>query len=527
MTESEAACEESTPAESAMEPNRTTRRDILRDGFRVGVTAGISAWAAGCTRLVQRATAPSWPTDLALPDKAQPIARLLDRAGFGAAPGEVARVAKIGIAAYLDEQLAPDEQPSLEGEDWRLRARLHGLEVLRGDAMELRDLQEREVLRQLQAASILRAAYSRRQLRERMVDFWSNHFNIYARKGLGAYLITGDDITVVRAHALGKFSDLLRASAHSPAMLSFLDNGENRRGVPNENYARELMELHTLGVDGGYTQKDVQEVARCLTGWTIENRFLRRRGTFRFDPERHDDGGKIVLGHRIPAGGGESDGDKVLSILAAHPSTARFLARKLCRYFWGSEDEKWTLRWAQIFTQSGGDIRAMLRPLLASAELISAPPIVKRPFDFVVSSLRATGSDTDGGQALQEHLAKMGQPLWGWPMPDGYPDRTAAWTGSLLARWNFAAALSSNGIAGTSVDFAPFFAAAKIPSNPKEASAKLDVLIAAILGVEGHSPSVQSLRRTILKQAQTSSTTSLDSGAMAALLLCSPPFQWR
>jgi len=524
MMESESASQPEAPTENAMIQNGTsTRRDILR----VSAAASLSVWAAGCTRIVQRATAPSWPADLSLPEQPQPIARLLDRAGFGAAPGEVARVAKIGTAAYLDEQLAPDEQPSLEGEEWRLRARLHGLEVLRGDAMELRDLQEREVLRQLQAASLLRAVYSRRQLRERMVDFWSNHFNIYARKGRGAYLVTGDDITVVRAHALGKFSDLLRASAHSPAMLSFLDNSENRRGVPNENYARELMELHTLGIDGGYSQKDVQEVARCLTGWTIENRFLHRRGTFRFDGERHDDGEKIVLGHRIARGGGQSDGDKVLSILAAHPSTARFLARKLCRYFWGNEDEKWTLRLAQIFTHSGGDIRAMLRPLLASEELISAPPIVKRPFDFLVSSLRATGADSDGGQGLQEHLAKMGQPLWGWPMPDGYPDRTAAWTGSLLARWNFAGALCGNGIAGTAVDFAPFFAVAKIPSTAKDTSAKLDVLIAAILGIEAHSSPIQSLRRTILEPAQKSSQTSLDDGAMAALLLSSPPFQWR
>jgi uncharacterized protein (DUF1800 family) len=296
-------------------------------------------------------------------------------------------------------------------------------------------------------------------------------------------------------------------------MLSYLDNPSNRHGVANENYARELMELHTLGVHGGYTQNDVQEVARCLTGWTVEDRFLHRRGTFRFDRERHDDGPKMVLGVSIPAGGGAADGDRVLEILATHPSTARFIAGKLVRYFHGESapSESVIASVAEVYKTTGGSIPAMLRALLAgkgphgiSPTLLSATPLLKRPFDYVVSALRVTGAETDGGSALQKHLAGMGQPLFQWPMPDGYPDNTAAWTGSLLARWNFAAALMSGDIPGTSADKMPFRNAelieAVLPGLDGETRARLGHCLRPF----HHQPD-QSL----------------------ALLLASPAFQWR
>ncbi|MES2459934.1 MAG: DUF1800 domain-containing protein, partial [Armatimonadota bacterium] len=393
-----------------------------------------------------------------------------------------------------------------------LTIRLRGLDVVNLSAYDLRDLPDTAVLAQMQQASLLRAVYSRFPLRERMVDFWTNHFNIYARKGFGASFKAVDDLAVIRKEALTTFPALLKATAHSPAMLAYLDNPSNRRGVANENYARELMELHTLGVDGGYTQKDVQEVARCLTGWTIEDRFLHRRGSFRFDRERHDEGTKTVMGVAVPANGGAADGDRVLEILAHHPSTARFIAGKLVRYFHGDNtDSKTTERVAAVYLSTGGSIPSMLRVLLSgdgpygiSPTLLSAPPLLKRPFDFLVSSLRITGADTDGGVALQKHLNSMGQPLFQWPMPDGYPDSTAAWTGSLLARWNFAAALMDSKIPGTTA----------APTTLQKA--ELIQLILPGLDKADHAKIEQCLKPLQDKAPQS-----------AALLLASPAFQWR
>jgi uncharacterized protein (DUF1800 family) len=284
------------------------------------------------------------------------------------------------------------------------------------------------------------------------------------------------------------------------------------------------MELHTLGVHGGYTQKDVQEVARCLTGWTVEQRFLRRRGAFRFDASRHDDGPKTVLGVKIPAGGGERDGERVLEILAAHPSTARFLARKLCRYFLGAEGTPWEAKLAAIYTKTGGDIRAMLRPLLLSEELLAAPPILKRPFDFMVSALRALSADTDGGKPLQEHLSRMGQPLYQWPMPDGYPDRTASWTGSLLARWNFALALSAGEVSGTRVPLAELVKAYGDGTDPGAA------MLALTLCRRPDDPEVHALRAALKAAPPVPADPDKPDathGTAAALSLASPAFQWR
>ena len=437
---------------------------------------------------------PHGPTDPAL--------RLLNRAAFGPAPGDVAEVTRQGADAWVETQLAVPTDDS--DETLGLRLRLHGIEVLKASPYDLRDLPENEVLRQLQQAAILRAVYSKWQLRERMVDFWGDHFNIYARKRYGTYLKGSDDLHVVRSHALGSFPDMLRASARSPAMMGYLDNQQNRVGVANENYAREIMELHTLGVGGGYTQKDVQEVARCLTGWTVEERFLHRRGTFRFDPAAHDDGPKTVLGQTFSAGGGEGDGERVLSLLAHHPSTARFIAGKLVRHFVGHDDAL-TAQVAAMYTQTGGDIAALMRVILRAPALHTAPPLIKRPFDFMASALRATNADTDGGAGVQTHLAAMGQPLYQWPMPDGYPDKTASWTGSLLHRWNFAVALAGNGIKGTSVSLPP-------GTDPA-------ALASALLARPVGDASLRSL-----DDAMSGLTVSSE---VAALALASPIFQWR
>lgn len=497
---------------------RVGRRDVLRGGALVGAGALLS----GCSQIVRRYTAPAAPASVALPKgEIEPIARLLHRTSFGPTPGEIARVQTLGIEKYVDEQLSPNEE---EGQ--LLSLRLRGIEALRGNAMDLQNFKEREVLQQLQQAAILRAVYSRHQLRERMVDFWSNHFNIYAHEGHRTFYKPADEFGVVRAHALGKFPELLNASAHSPAMLFYLNNDANKSGVPNENYARELMELHTLGVHGGYTQKDVLEVARCFTGWTVEGRFLRHRGTFYFDASRHDNGAKTVLGMRIAPGGGEKDAQQVLALLSKHPQTAQFIGGKISRYFLGDDADKWTGKLAKIYQQTEGDIPSMLRPLLLSNELRDSPPILKRPFDYLISSLRSLNADTDGGPGVQEHLRRMGQPLYQWPMPDGYPDRTAAWTGSLLARWNFALALCSGGVNGTSLDLPKLLQSA--PENRKEKALREIVLAQRF---EENAPQFQraldemKTARTYLQPAAAADEAALRENA--ALLLASPEFQWR
>ena len=510
-----------------------------REWLRIGALASTGALLSGCSKVTQRYTAPKLPKSVALPSgDVEPITRLINRVAFGPTPGEVERVAALGAARYVEEQLSAGQvnasnggaaQAVLKldtGEEMNLALRLRAIDALQTNAMDLQNLKEHEVLGQLQQAAILRAVYSRHQLRERMVDFWSNHFNIYAHEGHRTFYKPADEAQVIRRHALGTFPALLKASAHSPAMLFYLDNQANRRGVPNENYARELMELHTLGVHGGYTQKDVQEVARCLTGWTVEDRFLHRRGTFRFDASRHDNGAKTVLGVRIAAGGGEKDAERVLDILAKHPATAHFIAAKLCRYFLGDAASTWTAKLAAIYLKTNGDIKAMLRPLLLSPELLHAPPILKRPFDFLVSALRAVNADTDGGPAIQKHLARMGQPLYQWPMPDGYPDKTAAWTGSLLARWNFAFALTSGGIEGTAVDLSELMRVAGASSDQAYAAALMQMILARRAGTRTEQPLHDKLL-THLARVPRPRDDRPPLAEAAALLLATPDFQWR
>ncbi len=421
----------------------TTRRECLKIAALAGVASGLGACAPLARRLSHRGFAP-----IALPSYTPPERhRFLNRIAFGPRPTDYKRLEELGKAAFVEEQLSGD-QP----EDPELLLQLSRLDVLRIDGIELRDINEDEMLRQLQTATLLRATYSQNQLRERLVDFWINHFNIYGRKGKAAWRIPGNDVWI-RENALGKFPDLLAKSAKSPSMLMFLDNFYNEKGHPNENYAREIMELHTLGVDGGYTQKDVMEVARCFTGWGLERGFLKHRDSFSFNLDRHDNGEKTVLGQTIQAGGGQSDAEKVLAILSTHPSTARHISKKLCRFFLGTSETPWVDSMSETYRSTGGDIRLMLKPLLLSDDIATSPAMIKRPFDFVASSLRATDATTDGHKPILRHLAEMGQRLYEWPMPDGYPEKTSAWTGTLLARWNFAIALSSDDIAGTRVEW--------------------------------------------------------------------------
>jgi uncharacterized protein (DUF1800 family) len=518
-----------------------------------------------------RSAIPTNPDDRA-------ILHVLNRLGFGPAAGDIDRVKRLGIAAYVEQQLHPERLA-----DDSMRDRLARFQTLNKSTRELaeeyflpalaeRRLQkrqqgapdetrpqddatsrqmrtpeqmeairaERSVMAELAQQKVLRAAYSERQLEEVLVDFWFNHFNVFAGKGATRLYLTEYERDAIRPHVLGSFRALLGATAHSPAMLFYLDNWQsatpsnegmergfdrtrrraagpvaaqqNRRprGL-NENYARELLELHTLGVDGGYTQKDVQEVARAFTGWTIDA--PRRGGGFRFEPRMHDDGEKVILGHRIKAGGGQADGEQVLDILAAHPSTARFIATKLARRFVSDEPAPALIeRTAATFRSTHGDIREVVKTIATSPEFFDSAAYrakVKTPFEFVASALRVTGTNLTGALPVVLALRELGMPLYGCQPPTGYADRADAWvnTGALLGRMNFALALTE-GRLGAGRRYNPVAA-----TPPQQQSS--DSLIALALAGD-ISPATQS---TVAK-----ATTAAQAGA---LVLGSPEFQKR
>ena len=381
-----------------------------------------------------------------------PIHHLLGRAGFGPWPGQVEEVRRIGKEAYIDAQLDPDAI-----DDTACALRTSVIDTVATPTSLLFEFPPEQVEVELQRHALLRAVYSKRQLYEVMVEFWTDHFNVAIGKSLCRHLKTADDRDVIRAHALGRFRDLLGASALSPAMLVYLDGRANARGPkgerPNENYARELMELHTLGLHGGYTQKDVMEAARCLTGFVVREEWAP--GLVEFVPERHDDGPKTVLGHVIPAGGGRADVERLLDIVASHPITGWFIGEKLCRTFIADRPPASIVRRAaDVFHETDGDIKKVVRAILLSDELAESTwAKIKRPFRLVVSALRAVGADTHAKGDLLDHLTRMGQPLFSFPTPDGYPTQGDAWLGTLLWRFNFALALAEDRIDGTRVDW--------------------------------------------------------------------------
>ncbi len=415
--------------------------------------------AAAPARPVATATAPSVSGE-------RQIIHALSRLTYGARPGDVERVRAMGVSAWIDRQLRPRtiddsatdralvelttlQMPISEAlrefprPDPKLRAKIANGEMSRQEMQALYPMDKRpaRIATELQAAKVVRAVTSERQLEELMVDFWFNHFNVFAGKGDVRWYVSAYEREAIRPYAMGKFPDLVRATAYHPAMLFYLDNwlsarpdfvvpvGPNRgrKGGLNENYARELMELHTLGVDGGYTQKDVAEVARAFTGWTIDR--PQTDGHFIFRRGMHDGGEKIVLGQRIPAGGGRDDGERVIEILTRHPATARFIATKLVRRFVSdTPPPALVARVAGTYTSTGGDISAMLRTIVESPEFFSEDAYrakIKKPFEFVASAVRALGGTTDatGGMALARASAEIGEPLYQAQPPTGYADR--------------------------------------------------------------------------------------------------------
>ncbi|MEO8259012.1 MAG: DUF1800 domain-containing protein [Acidobacteriota bacterium] len=494
----------------------------MRKTLRTTVAVGLAVLASGTAT---HFTAASFPSD----DRT--IVHVLNRAGFGPRAGDVAAVRAIGLQRYIEQQLQPDQIA-----DAGVAGRLSGLTTIgmssreiaeRFEIPQLRMRQERklqaarsgsenqpapppratpemqqranQVVQDLAQQKLIRAIYSERQLQEVLTDFWFNHFNVDARKGRVRFMLTEYERDAIRPHVLGRFSDLLEATARSPAMLFYLDNWQSaapnspdidaaaarrrqalgrrpgrgralgqplpaapaqqpvnrpRRGL-NENYGRELMELHTLGVDGGYTQQDVTEVARAFTGWTIEN--PRQGAGYRFDPRLHDDGEKVVLGHRIKAGGGERDGIEVLDLLSRHPSTARFIATKLVRRFVSDTPPPALVeRAAGRFRQTDGDLREVMRTILTSPEFLSVEAYrakVKTPFEFMVSTIRATGAEVQDGLPLVRAMQQLGMPLYACQPPTGYRDTADVWmnTGALVSRMNIALSVAANQMRGVSI----------------------------------------------------------------------------
>jgi uncharacterized protein (DUF1800 family) len=351
----------------------------------------------------------------------------LNRLAFGARPGDVERVLRISVDRWIDAQLHPERI-----DDRAVEARVARYDV---DIAPERDRKKvRQAIGNAASQRIVRAAESERQMNEVMVDFWMNHFNVFAPK---------------RPRIWGRFEDLLLATAKSPAMLVYLDNARSRNGALNENYARELMELHTIGVEAGYTQQDVTELARVLTGWSAT-----RDGEFRFRPMLHDRGAKTVLGVKL-SGGGMDEGERMIRFLARHPATAKRIATKLCtRLVSDVPPPALVDRVAKRFLATNGDLRATVKAVIASPEFWSSRGAkVKSPFEYAVSAVRAAGATIDDPLPLARELRKMGEGLYLSQPPTGYSDEAEAWsgTGETLARVDFALALASNRMPGVRV----------------------------------------------------------------------------
>jgi uncharacterized protein (DUF1800 family) len=547
--------------------------------------------AAGALAL----TAVADQTPAALTSREQAL-HVLNRLGFGPRPGDIDRVLAMGVGAYVEQQLHPSRIP-----DGAVEARLAGLGTLGmsnaqlvaqfevplrearkrlkaekasvganagtgnpdADAADLAKLgalippesRPRRILEDLTQERLFLAAGSERQLNEVMVDFWMNHFNVYANKGLDRIFIGTFERDTVRPRIWGRFEDLLLATAQSPAMLVYLDNarsvadeehrpaaftrarGAGARGLSglNENYARELMELHTLGVDGGYTQRDVTELSRVLTGWSIgapraeradlalrPGRAFRREpeepGSFVFRARLHDTGEKTVLGRRFPAGGGIEEGEAALRMLAREPATARHLAYEICQHLVADEPPPALVeRAAQRYLATGGDLTETVRAVVTSPEFFdprSYRAKIKSPFEYAVSAVRAVGSVADA-RALAMQIAEMGEPLYLCQPPTGYPDTASAWvnSGALLARLNFAIALAQGRLAGTSVD------AQRLPAAGPGRRVQDGALL--LVGTDVSAETLATISRRMADDAGGDSPRTL----MAGLLLGSPEFQ--
>jgi uncharacterized protein (DUF1800 family) len=570
-----------------------------------------------------------------IPADRNEVVHVLNRITFGPRPGDVESVEKMGLHAYIEQQLHPETI-----DDSAVDQQVAGFDLLQMSPQQLSDLYLQEKKEQLkkqkelvaanggqapaqgdiqpppqpggapanavdkakqfrsvaaigemEQARLVRDIESERQLQEVLVDFWGNHFNIDMKKGPDRIYKIADDRDVIRPHIWGSFRDLLEASAKSPAMLFYLDNATNTvahtvtakeqmftervaaqmtqngngalappvptvgqtKGGINENYGREIMELHTLGVDGGYTQQDVQEVARCFTGWTID----RLTGEFIFRPKLHDNGSKVVLGHNIPAGGGMQDGETVLDILASHPATAHHIALEMCeRFVSDTPPADLVDRIAGVFQQTNGNLRQVTEAILTSPEFLSPTAYnnkIKSPLEFAVSAVRASESTIvpqppapfdklafamEGGgvigrgqtadkiakmkrQSMSWHILELGEPLFACTPPTGYTEVSKTWVspGALIERLNFALALTQQEI--SDVRFDPQTILAGIDLDRPDAV--LNQCVAVLLQNNITDATRKVLEQTALPAPDESKT--VNPSKLIALMIGSPEFQ--
>jgi uncharacterized protein (DUF1800 family) len=564
----------------------------------------------------------------------QAILHALNRLGYGPRPEDVARVRAMGLEKWIEQQLHPDsiddsaldqrleKYPTIKQSSSKLleeypppaqAAKREGvtkeeykdqMAEKRRDSMaqmvptgndNMDKAQEQvdkmvgpnRIVAELSMAKVDRAIYSNRQLEAVMEDFWFNHFNVFANKGADKWMLTAYVRDTIRPHTMGKFQDLLTATAKSPAMLFFLDNWQSvdpvafkqhqeeiamrrarysgafgggfapmpgefpnpnanggagaqgqgaaarkqdDRGL-NENYGREVMELHTVGVDTGYTQEDVIEMARCLTGWTV--REPRRDPEYVFKPEFHAQGKKVVMGHTFNYGG-EKDGEEALKMLAADPHTAHFISSELARHFVSDDPPQAMVdRMAKEYEASGGDIRNVLRAMIYSPEFWSKKAYrakVKTPFELVASTARALNADVEISLPLAQWVGRMGEPLFLCQPPTGYSDRASTWvnTGALLNRLNFALAFSSGKLAGTSVDLGPMYGADAAIDPQTALSRSIEVFLGGQL-----EPATRQTLETrlgdpqILQAKLDDPVRQVNEGLLAGLVLGTPEFQRR
>jgi hypothetical protein len=428
----------------------STRRALMRLG---GLTAGVLGLLQEAE--AQRITPP--------PDATQDY-KLVRRMTYGITAAEMNQYNRLGFDGYRDYYLRDGSiNDSLHEND--IAARYPRLSQDQWQLFEHED--DWYTNFQLVEATIRRMAFSRRQLFQRITEFWHDHFNVTIHK-VPAWMMVDYDKTI-RRHALGKFPDLLRAVAQHPAMLVFLDNVENFGAFGNVNFARELLELHSVSVEGGYTPADIRNVARCFSGWGYTwwpgN---PKHGKFEFWDWAHDYGEKTVFGVRIPAGGGKSDGDKVLDIVLAHPMTSRFICTKLAKYF-VSYDPPARLVDAMVaeYLRTGGDIKAILKVMFNKSDIAKAKQKYKRPLHLVVGGLRQSNATLNGDQwsLVYEHLSQAGQMPWTWSFPDGFPDKVSFWAGLILPRWNYALMLPQNFVWGVEMNIPSLLAGARGADN--------------------------------------------------------------
>ncbi len=436
------------------------------------------------------------------------LSRLVRRVTMGLTAAEMTRVNQMGWNGYLTYQLNYTRINDDVVEN--LIAQRYPLLAQPSSALLAAD--QGQIFNQMRESTIYRAAFSQRQLYQRMVEFWSDHFNQDIDKV--QYLLVADQRDVIRRHAMTTFPQLLKASAHSASMMVYLDQNASSSRAPNQNYAREIMELHTLGVDGGYTQDDVAELSRVLTGWTVD-----RTGAFVFNAALHDTKDKVVLGRTIKGqtgAAGQLEGEQVLDMLVNDPSTARFIATKMLKWLvTPTPSETQIAAIASVYKATGGDIRSMLRAMLNDQWITQAPMKLKRPFHFVVSAMRSLNPNVTSVATLNNQLVTLGHQSFAWDTPDGYPDRIEYWAGNIVPRWKFGSD-ASNLNSATTIQFDT------TPYRTQSIAGAIDLIDQNFFG--GEMPAVT--RAGLTSYAGTAALTDAKTRELVALALGSNAFQW-